>query len=185
MHSTRLAAVLALLALALVACGPGASPSAPTSAPAASPSASPPESASPTAEESPTEEASPTEEETDGASGEVTVAVADSELGEILVDGAGRTLYAFTDDTAGEPTCAGDCAAAWPPLTVDGEISVGEGLDDSDFSTVDSPEGGTQVKVGDWPLYYFAQDQAAGDVNGQGVGGKWFVVSPSGELIRE
>jgi predicted lipoprotein with Yx(FWY)xxD motif len=181
MHSTRLTALVTVVGLVLVACGPGASPSAPASPPAVSPSASPAESASPTAEESPTEEASPSET----TSGEVTVAVAESDLGEILVDGEGRTLYAFTDDTAGEPTCSGDCAAAWPALTVDGEIAVGEGLDDSDFSTVDSPEGGTQVKVGDWPLYYFAQDAAAGDVNGQGVGGKWFVVSPSGELIRE
>jgi predicted lipoprotein with Yx(FWY)xxD motif len=181
MQHTRLAAILAVVSLALVACGPAASPSAPASSPATSPSAeaSPTESASPTAEASPTEDASPTDD-----TGAATVMVADSDLGQILVDGEGRTLYAFTDDTAGEPTCAGDCATAWPPLTVSDEITVGESLDDGDFSTVDSTTGETQVKVGEWPLYYFAQDSAAGDVNGQGVGGKWFVVSPSGELIR-
>lgn len=176
MDRTRLVGILALLVFALVACGPAASasPSAPASPPATSPSApaSPSDGESPSA--SPTEDASPTDE-----TGAATVMVAESELGDILVDGEGRTLYAFTDDTAGEPTCAGDCANAWPPLTVDGEISVGEGLDDGDFSTVDSTTGDTQVKVGEWPLYYFAQDSAPGDVNGQGVGDKWYVVSPS------
>jgi predicted lipoprotein with Yx(FWY)xxD motif len=180
MHLVRPLAIL-VVALALVACGPGASPSAPATTAPPSPSAEPSESASPTAEASPTEAPSPSETTT----GEVTVAVADSDLGEILVDAEGRTLYAFTDDTAGEPTCEADCAAAWPPLIVDGEITVGDGLDDGDFSTVESPEGGSQVKVGDWPLYYFAQDEAAGDVNGQGIGDKWFVVGPDGELIRE
>jgi predicted lipoprotein with Yx(FWY)xxD motif len=42
-----------------------------------------------------------------------------------------------------------------------------------------------QVKVGDWPLYRFANDAAAGDTNGQGVGGVWFVVGPDGELIQQ
>jgi predicted lipoprotein with Yx(FWY)xxD motif len=41
-----------------------------------------------------------------------------------------------------------------------------------------------QVKVGELPLYYFAQDAAPGDVNGQGLQDMWYVVSPAGELIR-
>jgi predicted lipoprotein with Yx(FWY)xxD motif len=34
------------------------------------------------------------------------------------------------------------------------------------------------------PLYTFADDAAAGDTNGQGVGDKWFVVDAEGELVR-
>ena len=30
------------------------------------------------------------------------------------------------------------------------------------------------------PLYYFAKDAKAGDTNGQGLNGKWFVASPTG-----
>jgi hypothetical protein len=30
------------------------------------------------------------------------------------------------------------------------------------------------------PLYYYAKDAKAGDTTGQGVGGKWFVASPTG-----
>ena len=38
---------------------------------------------------------------------------------------------------------------------------------------------------GDWPLYYFAADAAAGDTTGQGVGEKWFVVGADGALIGQ
>jgi predicted lipoprotein with Yx(FWY)xxD motif len=107
------------------------------------------------------------------------------DLGQILVDGEGRTLYLFKPDADGEPTCYDDCAAAWPPLLAEGEITVGEGLDDSDFSTATRTDGGEQVKVGDWPLYYFANDAAPGDTNGQGLNEVWYVVSPSGEAIED
>ena len=112
--------------------------------------------------------------------------VADSELGEILVDGEGRTLYMFVpDEETGEPTCYEQCAENWPPLVAEGEITVGEGLDDSDFSTVPrTDDAGDQVKVGDWPLYYFANDAAPGDTNGQGVNEVWYVLGPDGEPIR-
>lgn len=110
--------------------------------------------------------------------------VADSGLGEILVDAQGRTLYLFTPDEAGEPTCYDACAATWPPLLADGEITVGEGLDDADFSTAARTDGGEQVRIGNWPLYLFANDAAPGDTNGQGVNDVWLVVGPDGEPIR-
>ena len=99
----------------------------------------------------------------------------------MLVDAAGMTLYAFTNDTAGEPTCLDACAGAWPPALVDGELNVGD-LDASMFSTVENPEG-TQLKVGDFPLYTFAGDAATGDVTGQGSGGVWFAVTADGTLV--
>ena len=164
--------------LLLAACGASASPSPSVAAPSAAPP-------SPSAEETmapATEEPTPSEQPTAG--GEATVMVAESDLGQILVDGEGRTLYLFTPDEAGEPTCYDACATNWPPLLADGEIEVGEGLDDSDFSTATRTDGGDQVKIGTWPLYYFANDAAPGDTNGQGQGGVWFVVSPSGEAIE-
>src|SRR5690606_9198138 len=50
------------------------------------------------------------------------------ELGEIVVDGAGNTLYVFAPDAQGESTCYETCAANWPPLVSDGEVTAGEGL---------------------------------------------------------
>ena len=90
----------------------------------------------------------------------------------------------FKPDSAGEPTCYEDCETNWPPLTVTGDITVGEGLDASKFTTADRTDGSKQVKVGTWPLYYFANDAAPGDTNGQEIGDVWYVVSPTGEPIE-
>jgi predicted lipoprotein with Yx(FWY)xxD motif len=117
--------------------------------------------------------------------GGTTVIIAASQFGDILVDGQGRTLYGFTPDEAtGTPTCYDACEANWPPLVAPAEITVGEGLVASDFTAVArTDEEGDQVKIGSFPLYYFANDTAPGQTNGQGVGGKWFVVGADGELI--
>jgi predicted lipoprotein with Yx(FWY)xxD motif len=110
------------------------------------------------------------------------IKLADSSLGQIIVDGAGKTLYMFTPDEGGTPTCYDDCATAWPPLT--GEVTAGTGLDASKLTFVDRTDGSKQVKYGEYPLYYFAKDAAAGDVNGQGLNDKWYVVGADGEPIK-
>ena len=131
----------------------------------------------PTSAESP----EPTEEPVDA-----TVAVEDSDLGQIVVDGAeGRTLYVFLVDEGTESTCYDDCEASWPPLTVDGEPVAGEGIDASLLGTTEREDGSIQVTLDGHPLYYFASDETADDVNGQGVGDVWYVVSPEGEAIQE
>jgi predicted lipoprotein with Yx(FWY)xxD motif len=101
----------------------------------------------------------------------------------VLVNAEGLTLYAFTPDSEGVPTCTGDCAGAWPPALVEGEPNYGN-LDPSVFSLVEHPDGGMQLKAGDWPLYTFAGDAAPGDTNGQGSNDVWFVVAPDGTLIQ-
>jgi len=112
------------------------------------------------------------------------IGVASTTLGDIVVDGQGLTLYVFTPDTGGSSTCYGDCAASWPPLLSDAAPTVGAGLDAAEFGTTTRTDGGTQVTFGGMPLYFFAGDKAAGDVNGQGLGGKWYVVGADGALIK-
>jgi predicted lipoprotein with Yx(FWY)xxD motif len=130
----------------------------------------------------PTEESeSPSPEE----EAEATVEVASSDLGDIVVDADdGRTLYVFLVDESTESTCYDDCEAAWPPLTVEGEPAAGEGIDASLLGTSERTDGSVQVTLDGHPLYYFAQDESPGDVNGQGVGDVWFVVSPEGAAIQ-
>jgi len=106
----------------------------------------------------------------------------DTSLGKVLVDSSGLTLYGFTNDGAGTPTCVGACATTWPPLTVDG-ATLPSGLDAKLFSVVARPDGSHQLKAGKWPLYRFAGDAARGDVNGQGTEG-FFVVMPNGSLKK-
>lgn len=109
------------------------------------------------------------------------VSLAETSLGEVLVGPEGMTLYGFTVDDPGVSNCYDECEQVWPPL--DGDTPVGDGLDESLFSTTDREDGTTQLVIGDWPLYYFAADTAPGDVNGQDVEGVWFVVTAEGELV--
>jgi len=107
------------------------------------------------------------------------------DLGEILVGPEGLTLYMFDQDTQGADSsaCAGGCAEAWPPLTTEGEPSTGEGTT-VELTTFEREGGRTQVVAGGWPLYYFADDEAPGDVNGQGVNDVWWVLAPDGTPVR-
>ena len=123
-----------------------------------------------------------TEAPDDGAA--VSIQVAETSLGDVLVDGEGDTLYAFTNDVDGTPTCTDACAGTWPAAVVDGEPTLGEGLDAAVVTTVEGTDGGTQLKAGDWPLYEFTGDAAPGDVNGQGIGDVWFVVAADGSLVQ-
>ena len=109
-----------------------------------------------------------------------TVTTAETDLGTILVDGEGLTLYLFTNDSPGMSVCEGECLVAWPPL---GEATAGEGVDAALLGTITRSDGSTQASYGDWPLYYYAEDVAAGDTTGQGVGGVWWVIGPDGEAI--
>src|SRR5690606_38177783 len=95
-----------------------------------------------------------TEETTDdsagddaAASGEL-VGTADTELGEVLVDADGLSLYGFTEDVDGVPTCTDACADAWPPLLVE-SAELPEGLDAAVFSVVERPDGDFQLVAGD------------------------------------
>ena len=115
--------------------------------------------------------------------GAALVTTASSSLGDILVGEGGLTVYGFMpDEASGAPTCLGACASNWPPVTVASD-ALPDGLDASVFSVVANPDGGFQLRAGEYPLYYFAGDSAAGDVNGQGVNDVWFVVDPTGELV--
>ena len=105
----------------------------------------------------------------------------ETSAGPILVNSEGMTLYAFLNDTEGETTCVDDCAANWPPaLLEDHDAGV---LDPALWSTVEHPAG-AMLKIGDWPLYTFADDAAPGDVNGQGAGDVWYAVAPDGTIIE-
>ena len=165
-------AATAMLTAALAACGDDADiTSTPTTS---SPPASAP--ASTTVSPSPTPSASEPAEAP-------SVMTADSDLGTILVDGDGMTLYLFTSDTqgSGESTCEGQCLAAWPPLL--GEPAAGTGVDADLLGTVTRSDGTTQASYNGWPLHYWANDAAPGQTTGQGVNDVWWVIDPEGNAI--
>lgn len=111
-----------------------------------------------------------------------TVKVASLGGEEALTDGAGRTLYLFTKDTDDKTNCVDACLAAWPALS--GPATAGAGVDAAKLGTITRPEGTRQATYAGRPLYYFAKDMKAGDVNGQGVKKVWYLVGADGEAIR-
>ncbi|HEY8217561.1 MAG TPA: hypothetical protein VIH82_10525 [Acidimicrobiia bacterium] len=111
-----------------------------------------------------------------------TVQVAQSPLGAILVDENGLTLYQLDTDTATAVTCTGACATTWPPLTVKGAPVAGAGADPALLSTLDTASG-KQVTYAGHPLYRFSGDQSAGQTNGFGVGGVWWVLAADGTKV--
>ena len=172
MQKHRLVALAIGLSAILAACSSSGASTAPS---AAAPSAAPSAAAS-----APAASAS-----APAAAEGTTVALADSSLGKVLVDGKGMTLYMFTpDDGQAASTCLDACLVAWPALIADSP-TAGAGLDASKLSVVARTDGkGNQVKYGDYFLYTFANDKAAGDVNGQGQGSKWYVIGANGEPIK-
>jgi predicted lipoprotein with Yx(FWY)xxD motif len=112
------------------------------------------------------------------------LAVADSGLGKIVVDGEGRTVYAFDKDTPGSGTsaCTGGCLQAWPPVVAESEDPTAEGVS-GEVGTIARDDGTLQVTLEGRPLYRWQSDVAPGDTTGQGVQGVWWVVAPDGSTI--
>ena len=119
-----------------------------------------------------------------GGTGDAVLTTADSDLGEIVVDADGRTVYVFDKDTAGsgQSACSGDCLAKWPAVEAESDAPEVDGVT-GDVGTITRDDGTKQVTLGGMPLYLFAGDSQAGDVTGQAVGGSWWVVGPDGTKI--
>ncbi|WP_435209153.1 SCO0930 family lipoprotein [Streptomyces sp. bgisy034] len=118
------------------------------------------------------------------SAGELAVAT-NAELGELLTDSDGMTLYRFDKDVA-EPAksnCDGDCATKWPPVPAD-DATAGVGIDKNKLGSVTRTDGTKQLTIDGWPAYRYAKDTKAGDVNGQGVGGTWYALAPTGKKAQ-
>jgi predicted lipoprotein with Yx(FWY)xxD motif len=110
------------------------------------------------------------------------VHAADTDLGTILVDPDGFTLYIFTADGQGESTCYDGCAELWPPLSAD--VAISSDLDASIFGATTRTDGTEQLTVDGRPLYLYTPDTSPGDTTGQGFSGVWFVVDADGNVIE-
>jgi predicted lipoprotein with Yx(FWY)xxD motif len=110
-------------------------------------------------------------------------------LGVVLVNTSGRTLYVFMKDAHSHVTCTGSCASFWPPLKWKsaGKPTAGGAAKSSLLGTDKNPSGGKVVTYNHWPLYTFVNDTAAGQAKGWNQnlnGGKWYVISPAGKVIK-
>ena len=122
------------------------------------------------------------------SSGGTVKTAASGKYGTILVGSNGRTLYRFTIDGKGVNRCSAVavCARAWPALLLKAgaKPSAGTGANGALLGTIKAAHGMRQVTYAGYPLYLFSGDTHAGQTNGQGVVGKWFVINPTGALVK-
>jgi len=97
----------------------------------------------------------------------------------LLTDSTGKTLYYFTADSATQSACSGSCAQMWPPLLFTGSGGPNSSTSLTGKLSVQTDANGSQVEYNGHPLYTFSEDTAPGQTNGEGLFGKWFVVTPN------
>jgi predicted lipoprotein with Yx(FWY)xxD motif len=163
---TRVSTGLAIVALGalLTACGGGPATAPTTAAPA------------------PTTAPATT---TTAPAAAVDLKTASAAAGQIVVDREGKSVYFFTKDVkdSGKSACEGPCVALWPAVTTTSDTPTAEGVTGT-LGTIPTADGKKQVTINGLPVYTYSLDTAAGDTKGQGFNEVWYLVSPSGEMIK-
>lgn len=116
------------------------------------------------------------------------VAVANTALGRVLVDGRGRTLYLFGKDKNGRSACSASCTGFWPPLITSGKPLAAAGAKVSLLGTTKRADGRLQVTYNHHPLYTFVKDIRKGQTNGEELnafGAEWYAVSAAGAKVEK
>jgi predicted lipoprotein with Yx(FWY)xxD motif len=105
----------------------------------------------------------------------------------VVVNGKGRTIYRFDDESNDPPTiaCVGDCTKTWEPVLAPNGFEVKTGVEEDLVGVIDRPDGGKQLTLNGWPLYYYFKDLELGQTAGQGIGDKWFAIAPNGKKAEE
>ena len=86
--------------------------------------------------------------------------------GSVLVDSAGKALYAADEEADRSVVCTGACTSFWIPLTIDEGAPSGNSLP-SELGVVERGDGTRQVTFDGKRLYTFVDDEP-GEVTGDG-----------------
>jgi predicted lipoprotein with Yx(FWY)xxD motif len=97
--------------------------------------------------------------------------------GKYLTDEKGMTLYYYKNDLDSQSTCIDNCIKRWPAFYRE-TVTVPDGLNANDFSTISHIEGSRQTAYKGRPLYYFYDDKQPGDMKGDGINNAWYVIYP-------
>jgi predicted lipoprotein with Yx(FWY)xxD motif len=106
-----------------------------------------------------------------------------TELGRILVDAKGHTLYLYVKDRGTKSACSPRCARVWPPATVSGTPTAGPGVEAAKLTTTRGADRRPRLVYNGHPLYTLTADVRPGQINGEGFLGTWYVVSAAGNRI--
>jgi predicted lipoprotein with Yx(FWY)xxD motif len=110
------------------------------------------------------------------------------ELGKIIVNSRGFTLYYFHKDKGGKSSCYGACAGVWPPLLTSGAPKGMNGAQASKLGTTKRTDGTAQVTYAGFPLYTYAPDTKPGDIKGNDIdsfGAEWYALQPNGQEPKD
>ena len=113
------------------------------------------------------------------------------DLGTVVVDGNGRTVYLLTSGGHTNVPCddASGCTKVWPDLPFPGGVSsatAGNGVRPSLLGTMKLSDGETYPTYNGWLMYEFSGDSGLGQGKGQGIhsfGGTWYAISPAGTPV--
>jgi predicted lipoprotein with Yx(FWY)xxD motif len=103
------------------------------------------------------------------------------DLGIVLFDLSGHTLYRFTGDKGRVSTCYGACAKAWPPALTEGKVRPME-VPRRLVGTSRRKDGTIQLTYAGHPLYT-RSGVRQGDTSDNGVkafGARWYALRVSG-----
>jgi predicted lipoprotein with Yx(FWY)xxD motif len=111
-----------------------------------------------------------------------TLSVARLPLGEVVTS-TGATLYRYGKDSAkpAKSNCVGQCAVTWPPVLSSGGPPKLDGINPALVGIVVRPDGTEQLTLAGWPLYRYSGDTAPGETAGEGMGGAWHAMGPTGK----
>jgi len=105
------------------------------------------------------------------------------DLGLMLVDGTGYTIYRYDRDSTdpSRSNCNDACAAKWVPVKAGGPAPID--VDPSLIGQITRDDGTQQATLAGWPLYHFTGDSEPADTSGQGADQAWYPIAPDGKKI--
>lgn len=125
----------------------------------------------------------PSPKSTYGPASSTLLTVTQTKLGPAVTNDRGQVLYTYTDDTATHSACnAPWCLVDWPPLQATGAPTASSTIT-APVAVITGAGGTQQVTLAGHPLHTFAGDLHPGDIRGQGIGGDWLLISPTGSLV--
>jgi predicted lipoprotein with Yx(FWY)xxD motif len=104
-------------------------------------------------------------------------------VGQILVDGRGRSLYLFAGDKPNRSTLSRAGLKVWPAFAA-GHLPLAAGGVGAAHISLIHANGIRQLAYFGHPLYHFIRDGTAGATSGQGLrefGALWYTISASGK----
>ena len=112
-----------------------------------------------------------------------------TEVGKVLVDSSGFTVFRFSKDPRNSDTCVkiSGCTNLWPPLTSSGRPVAGPGVRVALLSTIKLPGGGRQGTYAGHPLYRYSAATEKGEtgyVGAQQFGGSWYALNAAGGSVK-